>query len=218
MDHVLIVDDHPLFRDALKLSLSQKSDQLSLADVDQIQFAASLSEAITILNENDDIDLVLLDLHLPGNDGLLGLLELRKLFPAIAVLVISGNDDSTVISKAKACGASGFISKSLAADSIFNAVISVLKGGEFWPEMINENDSELEDIARRINELTDQQLRVLRHLQDGRLNKQIAYDLDISEATVKAHVTAIFRKLNVLNRTQAVILANKLHVEPPAAM
>ena len=95
------------------------------------------------------------------------------------------------------------------------AVKTVLQGNEFWPEGELEADSELQDIARRINELTDQQMRVLRHLQDGRLNKQIAYDLDISEATVKAHVTAIFRKLNVLNRTQAVILANKLHVEPP---
>lgn len=218
MDRVLIVDDHPLFRDALKLSLSQKSDKLALTDAGQIQFAASLSEAMAVLSQDENIDLVLLDLHLPGNDGLLGLLELRKLYPAIAVLVISGNDEATVVAKARACGAAGFISKSLAADSILNAVVTVLNGGEFWPEEALESDSELEDVARRINELTDQQLRVLRHLQDGRLNKQIAYDLDISEATVKAHVTAIFRKLNVLNRTQAVILANKLHVDPPAAI
>jgi DNA-binding NarL/FixJ family response regulator len=218
VDRLLIVDDHPLFRDALKLSLSQNSDQLSLTDAGQIVFAASLSEAMSVLSQDEDIDLVLLDLHLPGNDGLLGLLELRKLYPSIAVLVISGNDDAAVIGKARACGAAGFISKSHAAHSILNAVVTVLNGGEFWPEEIQENDSELEDIARRINELTDQQLRVLRHLQDGRLNKQIAYDLDISEATVKAHVTAIFRKLNVLNRTQAVILANKLHLDPPVSL
>ena len=218
MDRVLIVDDHPLFRDALKLSLSQSTEQLTLTEAGQIQFAASFAEAISALNLDENIDMVLLDLHLPDNDGLLGLLELRKLYPAIAVLVISGNDDAVVVAKARACGAAGFISKSLAAASILNAVVTVLNGGEYWPTESTDSDSELEDIARRINELTDQQLRVLRHLQDGRLNKQIAYDLDISEATVKAHVTAIFRKLNVLNRTQAVILANKLHVEPPAAV
>ncbi len=215
MDRILIVDDHPLFRDALRLSLTQKPEQLALTDRGQVQFSSSLEETLTLLKEDEGVDLVLLDLHLPGNDGFLGLLELRKIYPAIAVLVISGNDEDSVIAKARACGAAGFISKSLPADSILQAVKTVLLGNEFWPEGKLEADSELQDIARRINELTDQQLRVLRHLQDGRLNKQIAYDLEISEATVKAHVTAIFRKLNVLNRTQAVILANKLHVDPP---
>jgi len=215
LDRILIVDDHPLFRDALRLSLTQKPEQLALTDRGQVQFSSSLEETLTLLKEDEGVDLVLLDLHLPGNDGFLGLLELRKIYPAIAVLVISGNDEDSVIAKARACGAAGFISKSLPADSILQAVKTVLLGNEFWPEGKLEADSELQDIARRINELTDQQLRVLRHLQDGRLNKQIAYDLEISEATVKAHVTAIFRKLNVLNRTQAVILANKLHVDPP---
>lgn len=215
MDRILIVDDHPLFRDALRLSLTQKPENLALSETGQITFAASLSECLAVLVDTDDIDLVLLDLHLPDNEGFLGLLELRKLYPAIAVLVISGNDDGVVISKARACGATGFISKSLAAESIQAAVKQVLLGDEYWPEGAVDADSELENIAQRINELTDQQLRVLRHLQAGRLNKQIAYDLSISEATVKAHVTAIFRKLNVLNRTQAVILANKLHIDPP---
>jgi len=215
MDRILIVDDHPLFRDALKLSLTQRPDEINLAEAGQVQFAASLEEALKLVELDGQIDLVLLDLHLPGNDGFLGLLELRKLYPAIGVLVISGNDEPSVISKARACGAAGFISKSLAAESIIQAVKDVLLGQEYWPEDMKQADSELEDIARRINALTDQQLRVLRQLQDGRLNKQIAYDLEISEATVKAHVTAIFRKLNVLNRTQAVILSNKLHVDPP---
>jgi DNA-binding NarL/FixJ family response regulator len=218
VDRVLIVDDHPLFRDALKLSLTQKPTELNLSAPDQVRFAASLEDALKILDDVDGIDLVLLDLHLPGNDGFLGLLELRKLYPALAVLVISGNDEPSVVAKARACGAAGFISKSLAADTILYAVKDVLEGEEYWPEGNDEVDTELSDIATRINELTDQQLRVLRHLQVGRLNKQIAYDLDISEATVKAHVTAIFRKLNVLNRTQAVIMANKLHVDPPITL
>lgn len=215
MDRVLIVDDHPLFRDALKLSLTQNPALLSLGQDGQIEFASSLEQALELLKQQPGIDLVMLDLHLPGNDGFLGLLEVRKLYPSIAVLVVSGNDEPSIIAKARACGAAGFISKSLAAESILQAVRAVLLGDEYWPELTVSPDSELEDIARRINDLTEQQLRVLRHLQDGRLNKQIAYDLDISEATVKAHVTAIFRKLNVLNRTQAVILANKLHVDPP---
>lgn len=218
MDRVLIVDDHPLFRDALKLSLTQNPSELSLDQEGQIEFASSLEQALGVLKQSLQIDLVLLDLHLPGNDGFLGLLEMRKLYPSIAVLVISGNDDPSIIAKARACGAAGFISKSLAADTILKTVRAVLQGEEYWPDVEYSPDSELEDIARRINDLTDQQLRVLRHLQDGRLNKQIAYDLDISEATVKAHVTAIFRKLNVLNRTQAVIMANKLHVDPPISV
>ena len=220
MDRILIVDDHPLFRDALKLSLTQKPSVLALSDSGQVGFAASLEEALAILGHNEDVDLVLLDLHLPGNDGFLGLLELRKAYPTIAVLVISGNDDPSVIGKARACGAAGFLSKSMAAESVLQAVKGVLLGEEYWPEGEHsiEVDSELSDIARRINQLTDQQLRVLRHLQIGRLNKQVAYDLEISEATVKAHVTAIFRKLNVLNRTQAVILANRLHVDPAVAI
>lgn len=215
MDRILIVDDHPLFRDALKLSLTQSAGSLALQEPGQIEFSSSLEDALAFLKQKPEVDLVLLDLHLPGNDGFLGLLEVRKLYPSIAVLVISGNDDPSIVAKARACGAAGFISKSLAAESIQQAVHSVLIGDEYWPDIDWSPDSELEDIAHRINELTDQQLRVLRHLQDGRLNKQIAYDLEISEATVKAHVTAIFRKLNVLNRTQAVILANKLHVDPP---
>lgn len=215
MDRLLIVDDHPLFRDALRLSLTQKPDVLSLNRTGQITFAASLSEAFKALDDDNKIDLILLDLHLPGTDGFWGLLELRKLYPSIAVVVISGNDEPAVVTKANVCGASGFISKAMASDSIIAAVKSVLDGSEHWPEMSLDIDSELENIAKRINDLTDQQLRVLKHLQEGRLNKQIAFDLDISEATVKAHVTAIFRKLNVLNRTQAVILANKLHVDLP---
>ena len=215
MDRVLFVDDHPLFRDALRLSLTQKPDILPLEKDGQILFAATMEGAFKELKSGSSIDLIILDLHLPGSDGFWGLLELRKLHPSIAVLVISGNDEPSVVTKANVCGASGFISKSSSAETIIDAVKTVLEGNEYWPEMELDVDSELEDIARRIEDLTDQQLRVLKQLQEGRLNKQIAYDLEISEATVKAHVTAVFRKLNVMNRTQAVILTNKLHVDPP---
>ncbi|TXR54839.1 LuxR C-terminal-related transcriptional regulator [Reinekea thalattae] len=218
MARVLIIDDHPLFRDALRLSLMQKPKELALGEENAIDFSESFEQARRVLNHDAEIELVLLDLHLPGIDGFWGLLELRKQFPHIAVLIISGNDEPSVIAKSRVCGAVGFISKSLAADSILHGVRDVLQGMEFWPENMVEPDADFIDVPLRINDLTDQQMRVLRHLQEGRLNKQIAYDLDISEATVKAHVTAIFRKLKVLNRTQAVIMANRLDVDPPSTI
>lgn len=218
MARVLIVDDHPLFRDALKLSLTKNPKELALADTSAIDFSESLEQARRLLKNDNEIELILLDLHLPGINGFWGLLELRKQFPHIAVLVVSGNDEPEVMAKARMCGAVGFISKSLAADGMLQAVRDVLNGLEYWPEVETDVDQNFIDIPKRINELTDQQLRVLRHLQEGRLNKQIAYDLDISEATVKAHVTAIFRKLKVVNRTQAVIVANRLEIDYPSTL
>lgn len=217
MHKLLIVDDHPLFRDALSLSLNHAADVLQLSPQTPIMYSASLEEAFSQLKQTPDIDLIMLDLHLPGHDGFWGLVEIRKLYPAIAVVVISGNDDAATVAKAKACGASGFISKSAMSTVIVDGVQAVLQGEEFWPEGRDDQDSEVASIAAKVHELTDQQMVVLKHLQEGRLNKQIAFDLDISEATVKAHVTAIFRKLGVVNRTQAVILANKLQLDTPIA-
>lgn len=216
MNRLLIVDDHPLFRDALSLLLLNSRERLTLADAEQaIQYASTLEGALDALLQSSDFDLVLLDLHLPGHDGFWGLLEMRKRYPAIPVLVISGNDDASIIAKAKACGASGFVSKSAASPKIIDTVHELLLGNEVWGDHDIEPDAEVADLAKRVQGLTDQQRVVLKHLQEGRLNKQIAYDLAISEATVKAHVTAIFRKMGVLNRTQAVILANKLQPEAP---
>ncbi|MBU2864270.1 response regulator transcription factor [Reinekea forsetii] len=217
MHKLLIVDDHPLFRDALSLSLNQAASVLQLSQESPILYSASLEDAFGQLQRTSNIDLIMLDLHLPGHDGFWGLVEIRKLYPAVAVVVISGNDDSATVAKAKACGASGFISKSAMSSVIVEGVQSVLQGEEFWPEGRDDLDSEVANIAAKVHELTDQQMVVLKHLQEGRLNKQIAFDLDISEATVKAHVTAIFRKLGVVNRTQAVILANKLQLDTPIA-
>ncbi|MFQ3228726.1 LuxR C-terminal-related transcriptional regulator [Reinekea sp.] len=218
MHKLLIVDDHPLFRDALNLSLNNAAQLLQLSPENPIYYSASLEDAFRQLALTPNVDLIMLDLHLPGHDGFWGLVELRKLYPAISVIVISGNDESETIAKAKACGASGFISKSAMSSYIVDGVHAVLKGDEYWPEGSGDVDSEVASIAKKIHQLTEQQLVVLKHLQEGRLNKQIAYDLEISEATVKAHVTAIFRKLGVVNRTQAVILANKLQIDAPLAI
>jgi DNA-binding NarL/FixJ family response regulator len=218
MHKLLIVDDHPLFRDALSLSLNKASELLQLSQESPILYSPTLEDAFKQLTHCSDVDVIMLDLHLPGHDGFWGLVELRKLYPAVSVVVISGNDEVATVAKAKACGASGFISKSAMSTSIVEGVHAVLKGDEYWPEGSGEVDSEFASIASKIHELTEQQLVVLKHLQEGRLNKQIAYDLEISEATVKAHVTAIFRKLGVVNRTQAVILANKLQVDAPLSV
>lgn len=215
MNRLLIVDDHPLFRDALSLLLLNARETLSLAAEQSIQYASTLEGALDTLLQGSDFDLVLLDLHLPGHDGFWGLIEMRKRYPAIPVLVISGNDDASVIAKSKACGASGFVSKSAASQKIVSTIAQLLLGDEVWGDHDIQPDTEVASLAKRLQGLTDQQRVVLKHLQEGRLNKQIAYDLAISEATVKAHVTAIFRKLGVLNRTQAVILANKLQAEAP---
>lgn len=207
---LLIADDHPLFRDALMMALQQGD----LSD-STIALASTLEETLAVLEQRDDLDLLMLDLRMPGSDGFFGLIQIRKTYPDVPVVVISGSDDPAVISRTRTFGALGFIAKSAPTDAIRQAVLSILNGDEVWPDGVDATpeDDELLDIVRRLGELTEQQRRVLQHLQQGRLNKQIAYDLNISEATVKAHVTAIFRKLGVLNRTQAVILVNRLAMD-----
>jgi DNA-binding NarL/FixJ family response regulator len=207
---LLIADDHPLFRDALVMALQQGD----LSD-SNIALASTLEETLVVLEHRQDLDLLMLDLRMPGSDGFFGLIQIRKTFPDVPVVVISGSDDTAVISRTRTFGALGFIAKSAPTDTIRQSVLAILAGDEVWPEGVDAtpDDDELLDIVRRLGELTDQQRRVLQHLQQGRLNKQIAYDLSISEATVKAHVTAIFRKLGVLNRTQAVILVNRLAMD-----
>lgn len=215
MYQLLIADDHPLFRDALMMAL-----QSGPLEGSRIELASTLDETRLCLQQRKDFDLLLLDLRMPGSEGFFGLVQIRKEFPDVPVLVVSGSDDPGIIARTRVLGALGFLPKSASTGDIQSAVARVLEGDEVWPSDLPpaENEADLLDTAQRVNELTDQQLRVLQHLQRGRLNKQIAYDLAISEATVKAHVTAIFRKLGVLNRTQAVILANRLAMETDASL
>lgn len=212
---LLIADDHPLFRDALMMALRQGDLSES-----RIELASTLDETLARLAEQADLDLLLLDLRMPGSEGFFGLIQIRREYPGVPVVVISGSDDAGIVARTRAFGALGFITKSAPTEAIRQAVTRVLEGEEVWPENLAppEDEADLIDIARRVGDLTEQQLRVLQHLQQGRLNKQIAYDLTISEATVKAHVTAIFRKLGVLNRTQAVILVNRLAMDADPAL
>ncbi len=213
---VLIADDHPLFRTALVQALSGCLD-----DADILQ-ARDLPEAWQTLESREDIDLVLLDLHMPGNQGLAGLASIRCNFPAVAVVVVSANEDPRVIRRALDHGAAGFIPKSTGLDELTEALNTVLDCREWVPPRLaravadtasSDDDREL---AGRIAALTPQQFRVLAMVADGRLNKQIADELGIQERTVKAHMSEIFNKLDVRNRTQAGVAFRRLELVDPA--
>lgn len=207
----VIADDHPLFRGALKQALS------GLSSVATILEAGDFKGAKDLVAGHDDIDLVLLDLTMPGAAGLSGLVSLRGISAAVPLVVVSAHDDAETIRRALELGASGFISKSASMDDIRKAVETVLSGGVCTPrdvELGTEHDPEIQDLIRRLQSLTPQQARVLGMLAEGLLNKQIAYELGVSEATIKAHVSAVLHKLGVDSRTQAVIMLSRIGSEP----
>ncbi|WP_334031684.1 response regulator transcription factor [Alteromonas sp. P256] len=210
---LLIADDHPLYRDALRGALSLSLPSLTLKE------AGDLMSTVDMLNK-EDVDLLLLDLHMPGSNDLFGLLHIRKLYPDIPVAVVSGTEDTVLISKIIGVGASGFIPKTASAQDIGSAVEAILDGDIWLPEGLSESVDEVDEafseLADKVASLTPSQYKVLCYMRDGLLNKQIGYNLDIAEATVKAHVTALFKKLGINNRTQAVLIASQLELEPPS--
>ncbi|MGC1349874.1 MAG: response regulator transcription factor [Xanthobacteraceae bacterium] len=205
--HLLIADDHPLFRGALREAVH---GVFGRADVSE---AGTFEEVSEFLEHNaPDIDLILLDLSMPGVRGFSGLMYLRAQYPSLPVVVVSANDDPAVIRRCMEFGASGFIPKTLGIEALRAAVKRVLQGEVWTPpdvDLTHRSDAETAAIAR-LSTLTPQQVRVLMMLSAGLLNKQIAYELSVSEATVKAHVSAILQKLGVESRTQAVIAAGKI--------
>lgn len=204
---IVIVDDHPLFRDALRQALSDSFDQLEISE------AGSLDGLSGVLEGNADVDLVLLDLSMPGIKGFSGLMYLRAQYPEIPVVVVSANEDPAAIRRCLEFGASGFVPKSLPVETIRGAIKDVLEGGVWTPpdlDLDQVGDGETAELVARLATLTPQQVRVLMMLSEGLLNKQIAFKLSVSEATVKAHVSAILQKLNVDSRTQAVIAVNRI--------
>lgn len=207
---IVMIDDHPLFRDAMKGALAGVLVNATVRE------ASSLDDGIKLLDDDRDCDLVLLDLKMPGVQGLSGLAFLRAQFPAVPVAIVSGQEEPAVIRRALALGASGFIPKSTPAEEMRRAVSAILDG-EIWApavaKQLTDEEREIDDLSKRLGTLTPQQVRVLMMLRAGLLNKQIAYELDVSEATVKAHVSAILLKLNVDSRTQAVIAAGKIDGE-----
>lgn len=211
MISLLIADDHPLFRGALKGALSAELEQVTLLE------SQDLEHTLQVLQANADLDLLLLDLHMPGSGDLYGLIRIRSDFPDLPVAVISGNDDVAVIAKVLQAGALGFIPKTSEPRVFANAINAILAGNIWLPAYLQDavNAQPKPDLAmaQRVAELTPQQYKVLCYLHEGLLNKQIAYELEISEATVKAHITAIFRKLQINNRTQAVLIASELKLQ-----
>ena len=209
---LLIADDHPLYRDALRGALSMSLSDLTLLE------AADLIGTVEVLQQHD-VDLLLLDLHMPGSHDLFGLLHVRNRFPELPVAVVSGTEDPALISKIVSAGASGFIPKTASADDIGAAVEAILDGDIWLPDTISQEVEQIDEafaaLADKVSSLTPSQYKVLCYMRDGLLNKQIGYNLDIAEATVKAHVTAIFKKLGINNRTQAVLIASQLELEPP---
>lgn len=198
---VLIADDHPLFRAAMRQALTDIVGPSPLE-------AASVDEALAALASDDSVELVFLDVKMPGNEGLTGLSEIRTQFPSVLVVIVSAHDDPVLIRKAIDLGASGYIPKSSSLETISRAVNEVLDGEQWLPQDMDialqqSADTQSQQLADRIAQLTPHQFKVLKMLSQGLLNKQIAYELTISESTVKQHVSAILRKLGVINRTKA---------------
>lgn len=211
----IIADDHPLFRGALRQTLEGMFDGVS------IQEAGALDEVSQNLDANRDMDLVLLDLNMPGVRGFSGLMYLRAQFPGVPVIIVSANEDPSTIRRCMEFGASGFIPKSQGTGAIRQAITDVLNGGIWTPPEVDLSKADnqgMADLVTRLRTLTPQQVRVLMMLSEGLLNKQIAYELTVSEATVKAHVSAILQKLGVDSRTQAVIAAAKIEAGQWAAL
>jgi len=204
---LVIADDHPLFRGALREAVSGLLQNATISE------AGSFDQVAELLERSGEVDLILLDLRMPGTRGFSGLMYLRAQYPSVPVIVVSANDDPAAIRRCMEFGASGFIPKTLGVEAMRAAISRILNGGVWTPPDVDlqaGSDNETAALLTRMATLTPQQVRVLMMLSEGLLNKQIAYQLGVSEATVKAHVSAILQKLGVESRTQAVIAAAKI--------
>jgi DNA-binding NarL/FixJ family response regulator len=204
---LIIADDHPLFRDALRQAVASV---VTSARIDQ---AGTFDELTALLEQDSDVDMVLLDLSMPGISGFSGLIYLRAQYPAIPVVIVSASDDGSTIRRSLDFGASGFIPKRFGVETLRDAIVKVMDGDVWVPpdtDLSSATDPDMTRLRDRLVTLTPQQVRGLMMLSEGLLNKQIAYELGVSEATIKAHVSAILQKLGVESRTQAVIAAAKI--------
>lgn len=215
---IIVADDHPLFRDAMRQAISNLEGGYDTA------LAGSYSEVETLLSAEQQPELILLDLNMPGNNGFSGLMRLRSEHSTVPVVVISASEDDTTIRRSLELGAAGFIAKSASGEDIRRSILRVIEGEVCHPngfDMTGAEDTEFSDLVEKLQTLTPQQSKVLSMLGEGLLNKQIAYELNVSEATVKAHVSAVLMKLGVDSRTQAVIALSKLGsggaIDTPAA-
>ena len=218
MPTLLIADDHPLFRAALRQAARD-----ALGDV-QLFEAGALDDVLALLDAQPQVDLVLLDLHMPGNHGLAGLAAIRAQYPAVAVVVVSANDDPRVVRRALDHGAAGYLPKSSGLDELRDAIRSVLACEQWLPASLRatvaraQSSQQDTELAARLASLSPQQFRVLTLVAQGLLNKQIADRLDVQERTVKAHLSAIFERLGVRNRTQAGVVLRELELSDPSRL
>ena len=216
MPALLIADDHPLFRAALRGAAADAVAELAVHE------AESLDGVLAILESGADLDLVLLDLHMPGNHGLAGLAAIRAQHPGVAVVVVSANDDPRVVRRALDHGAAGYLPKSSGLDDLREAIRAVLACEQWLPPVLRasvartQSSSSDAELAARLASLSPQQFRVLTFVAEGLLNKQIADRLDVQERTVKAHLSAIFERLGVRNRTQAGVVLRGLELSDPS--
>ena len=204
---LLVADDHPLFRAALIQVLHARFPRFQALE------AASAATLDKALQEHPEVELVLLDLAMPGARGFSSLLHVRGGYPEIPVVVVSSNEHPRVIRRAQQFGAAGFIPKSAPAEDMAAAIEAVLAGDSWFPPMAAERSEADAALAARLAQLTPQQFRVLLYMADGLLNKQIAHELGLAENTVKVHVTAILKKLECYSRTQAAVLVKSLEPE-----
>jgi len=212
----IVADDHPLFREALIHAIGNCVEEASIIEAD------SLDTLQVVVEANPDADLLLLDLNMPGVSGFSALAYIRNNHASLPTVIVSAMDDPAVIRRSIQHGASGFIPKSSAIATLEAGIRAVLDGEVWVPDGIDLQDDRLDSeeakIAAALSSLTPHQFRVLMMLGEGLLNKQIAYQLSVSEATIKAHVTAILRKMGVNNRTQAVLAVQQLRINAPTLM
>ncbi|MFW6024190.1 MAG: response regulator transcription factor [Dichotomicrobium sp.] len=209
MRRILIIDDHPLFREALQSAITR------IMPKTEIHEASNFPEALKAIRAVGRIHLVLLDLYMPNVRGFEGLLTLRTLYPTLPVAVISGQEDARFVRESLNYGAAGFIPKSYSKEQIASALSEILEGNVFTPYdsdhiVMSPEEEEKAELARQLVSLTRQQLVVLKMVREGKLNKQIAHEIGLSQTTIKSHVSEILRKLNVISRTQAVLKLTKI--------
>jgi two-component system, NarL family, nitrate/nitrite response regulator NarL len=201
---LLVVDDHPIVREGLAAFLEQLGPETTVLQAGDATRALALAE-------HSDLDVVILDLALPGLNGMNAIAELGRVRPELPVIVLSASEDAGQAREALAQGALGYVPKSASRQTLVSAIQLVLKGEIYVPPLILNDTAAAKRTAQGATAsptrplLTDRQTDVLRRLSAGQSNKTIARDLDLSEKTVKAHITAIFRALNVINRTQAAV-------------
>ena len=213
MTELLIADDHPLFREALRGVVARAFPDARIHEADRLDALYKLVERYP------DADMLLLDLDMPGAQGFGALMQVQGLQPQLPIVMVSGHEDPVLMRRALDHGAMGFIPKSADVHTLDVALRQVLDGTPWIPPSalhVSGADASEHEAASGVRDLTPQQFRVLQMVGAGQLNKQIAHELGVSEATVKAHMTAITRKLHVSNRTQAVLIAGRLGTNLPA--